>query len=317
MTQTVLILGAAGRFGRHATKAFLAAGWRVRVFLRPGRQAPSGVEAHFGTLDDITTAARGADLIVNGLNPLYHHWQRELPRQTKAVIAAAQASGATVLIPGNLYNYGTDLPAVLREATPHVANHRKARLRIEMEAAYRDAHVRTINLRAADYIDDAVGGNWLDSHIANKVHKGRISYPGPTDQAHAWAWLPDVARAAVMLAERRDRLSPFQEVCFPGYTLTGAELISAAETAAGRSLKQTRFPWWALSLVAPFNPLLREVKEMRYLWDKPHQIDGTLFNELLPDFVGTPLSVAMGRAVSAYATEAALRNPNLVKLEPA
>lgn len=315
MKQTVLILGAAGRFGRHATTAFLAAGWRVRTFMRPGRAPIPGADAHLGALSDIAEAAAGADLIVNALNPPYHHWAREMPRQTKAVISAAKATGATVLIPGNVYNYGAAMPAILRETTPHIGDHAKARLRIEMEDAYRDSGVRTIILRAGDYIDDAVAGNWFDSHMANNAHKGRIMYPGPTDQPHAWAWLPDVARAAVMLAERRATLDAFQDVLFPGYTMTGAELIAAAEAACGQPLKQGRFPWWALSLIAPFAPLMREVKAMRYIWNQPHQIDGALFRNLLPTFEDTPLRTAMTKALSAYAVEAALKNPATIRPE--
>ena len=312
MAQTVLILGAAGRMGRHSTKAFLAAGWNVHTFLRPGREAPTGTVAHFGGLDDIVEAAKGVDVIVNALHPAYHHWARDLPRYTQAVIAAARASGATVVIPGNIYVYGAELPALLSEKTPHVGDHRKAQLRIEMEATYRDAGVRTIVLRAGDFLDDEVAGNWFDSHIANKVHKGRITYPGPTDQAHAWAWLPDVARAAVMLAEKRYELAAFQDVCFPGYTLTGAELIAATEAAVGNTLTQTSFPWWLLTLIGPFSPLMREVRAMRYLWDRPHQVDGTLFNELLPTFRQTSLSDAIAKALAAYATEAVLKNPGSV-----
>lgn len=317
MTQTVLILGAAGRFGRHATKAFVTAGWQVRTFLRPGRTALAGTTAIFGALDDIPTAAQDVDVIVNALNPPYHHWTREMPKQTKAVIEAARSSGATVMIPGNIYNYGANLPPVFSETTPHIGDHHKARLRIEMEAAYQDAGVQTIVLRAGDYIDNAVGGNWLDSHIANKAHKGRITYPGPTDQPHAWAWLPDVGRAAVMLAERRETLLMFQDVCFPGYTMTGAELIAASEAARGHPLKQGRFPWWALSLMAPFSPLMREVKAMRYLWNRPHQIDGALFHKLLPEFKATPIPVALSEALSAYAVHAVIKNPGTVVPAPA
>lgn len=312
MTQTVLILGAAGRMGRHATKAFSAAGWRVRVFLRPGRTAPSGTDAYFGDLGDIADAAKGVDVILNTLNPVYHHWSREMPKQTEAVINAAKASGATVIIPGNIYNYGSELPAVLKESTPHIGNHGKAQLRIEMEAAYRAANVRAIILRAGDYLDDEVSGTWFDSHMANKAHKGRITYPGPTDQVHAWAWLPDVARAMVMLAEKGATLPVVQDVCFPGYALTGAELIAAAEAAVGRSLTLRRFPWWALSLMAPFIPFIREIKEMRYLWNRPHQIDGTQFAELLPTFTETPLAEAMSCALSAYATDATLKDPGSI-----
>ena len=44
----------------------------------------------------------GADVIDNGLNPPnYHNWAKLIPQITADVIAAAKASGATVLLPGN------------------------------------------------------------------------------------------------------------------------------------------------------------------------------------------------------------------------
>jgi NADPH:quinone reductase-like Zn-dependent oxidoreductase len=58
-TGTVLILGASGKIGHHASRAFAAAGWVVRHYDRA-----SG---------DMVAAARGADVIVNGLNPPAYH----------------------------------------------------------------------------------------------------------------------------------------------------------------------------------------------------------------------------------------------------
>ncbi|MEO0999663.1 MAG: NAD(P)H-binding protein, partial [Pseudomonadota bacterium] len=196
MSDPVLILGAAGRFGRHAVEAFAAAGWSVTAQTRPGRtpDLPPGVtHAAFDATDAarLTEAARGQAVIVNALNPPYPAWPREVPRITAAVLAAAQASGATVLLPGNVYTYGRTMPEVLTPETPQRAETRKGRIRIEMEAAYREAGVPTILLRAGDFIDTrAPSGNWFEDHIAPKAGEGRMTYPGPMDRVHAWAFLP-------------------------------------------------------------------------------------------------------------------------------
>lgn len=92
MKREVLVLGASGNFGSRAAEAFEAAGWAVRRYRR-------------GT--DMAAAAQGAGLIVNGLNPPnYHAWDRLIPQITSQVLAAARSSGATVLVPGNVYAYG-------------------------------------------------------------------------------------------------------------------------------------------------------------------------------------------------------------------
>lgn len=291
MPETVFILGATGRFGAAAADAFAAAGWRVRRQVRPGRTAEGPGEAvPVDVLDHeaLTAAAMGADVIVHALNPPYPDWATEVPRLTKAAIVAARRSGAAVLIPGNLYNYGARLPDRLTEATPEAADHEKARLRIEMEEAWRASGVPTIVLRAGDFIDTKAGDNWFEGQITKDVAKGRIMYPGPLDRVHAWAYLPDMARAATMLAEGRARLAPFEMVNFPGYALTGDELIALVERALGRSLKRRRPPWGLVRLMGLVSPLMREVGAMRYLWDRPHRVDGARLAALLPGFEATP-----------------------------
>ncbi|MCF6316055.1 MAG: hypothetical protein L3J30_07185 [Marinosulfonomonas sp.] len=46
------------------------------------------------------------------------------------------------------------------------------RIRTEMEAAYRDSGVRTIILRAGDFIDTQASGNWFDKVMTPKLDKG-------------------------------------------------------------------------------------------------------------------------------------------------
>ena len=48
MKQTVIILGARGRFGRAALEAFLSAGWEVRASHRPGSEFHAPPRSHSG-----------------------------------------------------------------------------------------------------------------------------------------------------------------------------------------------------------------------------------------------------------------------------
>jgi len=283
MTQTVLILGATGRLGRHAKHAFESAGWQVRCFSR-------------GT-DDLTRAAQGADVIVNGWNPPYSQWQATVTGLTRQVIAAAQDSGATVIIPGNVYVFGRDMPPVIGPDVPHRAAHPLGRIRCEMEDAYRAAGVPTILLRAGDFLDDRASGNWFDLVIAKPIRKGRISYPGATDIPHAWAWLPDVAAAMVGLAEKRAKLPRFADLAFPGYTLTGEELAAACGKAVGHEVAAKRMTWLPMYLARPFWKEARYLLEMRYLWNTPHRLDGSALDALLPDRPQTPTVSALARAL--------------------
>lgn len=281
MGGTVLVLGASGHFGHAAAEAFGNAGWDVRRFRR-------------GT-DVLAEAAQGADVIVNGWNPGYTRWAAEIPRQTAELIAAASLSGATVLQPLNVYVYGPDAPKVLTEDTPHRAENDLGIVRIAMEEALREAGVPVILLRAGEFLGEK--GGWIDQVILKPLERGYISYPGPLDVPHAWAYLPDLARVAVALAEKRAELRKVCEVPFPGYTLTGAQLAEALGRALDRPIRAKQMSWLPFRLLSPFVGFARRLLEMRYLWDMPHELEGGALARLLPDYRDTPLEEALRKSV--------------------
>ena len=298
--QKVLILGATGRFGRAAATAFQDAGWHVTQTARRWSEAGAGrVTLDPSDAAAVTEAAQGQDVIVNAVNPPYPDWSVVVPRLTRSVIAAAKATGATVMIPGNLYNYGAAMPEVLREDTPWTAQTRKGAIRIRMESAYRDAGVRTTVLRGGDFLEAEPSGNWFDAHIAVRAWEGKVMYPGPRNIVHAWAWLPDMAAAMAALADRRDAFDPFVEFGFEGYALTGDDLIALIEQAVGRPVRVRGMPWPMVRAMGLVSPLMREVVEMRYMWRVPHRVDGTRLSQVLPDLPSTPPAQAIAAALAA------------------
>ncbi len=279
MTKTVLILGASGKIGAHSAAAFRDAGWQVRLYDRK-----SG---------DMTAAAKGVDVIVNGLNPpAYHNWAKLIPEISRQVIAAAKASGATVIIPGNVYNFGAT-PGVWSETTPQQATTRKGRIRIEMEQTYRASNVQTVILRADNFIDPDQNGDVMSLIYLRAIAKGKITAAGKTDVMQAYCYLPDWARAAVALAELRDRLQTFEDIPFAGHAFTVLDLQQELQQTLRRKISITRFPWLVMTLAAPFWELARELNEMRYLWNTDHQLDGAKLARLLPGFEPTDLRTVM------------------------
>ena len=304
---TVMVLGANGRFGRAAVLAFAEAGWTVIAQLRQAPRAPlpAGVQQVQADALDVATlarAAQGAQVIVNALNPDYTQWARLLAPLTAAAIELAAATGATLMLPGNVYNYGNLLPAVLQDDTPFAATHPKAAQRIALEAALAEAArtqgVRSIVIRAGDFLGDA--GTWFDLAIGKGLTKGKFVQMGPTDLPHAWAWLPDLAQVFVAVAERRAQLAPFAALNYSGITLTGAALQAAFEAALGRPLQRSAFPWPLLRLATPFSAMLRALFEMRYLWQRPHRLDGQRLQALLgASMPATPLAEVLRQCLAA------------------
>ncbi len=278
MTQTVLILGGTGKIGSHAAAAFWNAGWHVRHYER-------------GT--DMVKAAMGVDVIVNGLNPPgYHNWDVLIPQITAQVVAAARASGATVIVPGNVYNFDS-IGGEWSEHSLQRPTTRKGQIRVDMELAYKASGVQTIVLRAGNFIDPDHNKDIMTLFLLTGIAKGKVTAPGPKDVITTYCYLPDWARAAVGLSETRSTLAQFEDVPFTGHAFTLDQLRATLQDALGRPIRLSPFAWWFMTLASPFWELARELREMRYLWTINHTLSGAKLARLLPDFHATDLRSVM------------------------
>ena len=302
--KSVLILGANGRLGGAVASAFAEAGWQVRAFSRrPVDDPRANIETIAGDARDaaaVSRAAQGMAVVVNALNPPYPQWRKLARPLANNALAAAGQSGALLMFPGNVYNYGRVLPPVLDESTPQFPDTSKAEIRIEMEQELRAAAVRGINsvvIRAGDFFGGPARGSWFDLAIVKSLNKNKVVYPGPTDRLHAWAYLPDLSQVFVRLAERRQELDGARSFHFAGHALTGTELHRLLEQVTGRSLRLVGMPWRLIKLIAPLSPMLQSIVEMRYLWERPHVLDDTRLRALLGAVPHTPAAAALAQAL--------------------
>jgi nucleoside-diphosphate-sugar epimerase len=309
-TASVIILGANGRLGQACLNAFHAEGWSVAAFARSAPKAERLDHVAYlqgDALDAkaLTQAVLGYDVIINAVNVAYEHWAEVTPKLTQAVAVAAASTGATVIIPGNVYHYGAGMPLLLKEITPAKPTTKLGIVRLVMERDYQSRAVfdgfQALVLRAGDYLDGHRTGGWFDGHIASKLAQGKVVYPGPLNVPHEWAYLPDFARAIVALAGAREQLPAFLALGYSGHCITGQELVSGLEAIVGKELKLSGVPWLMLKLASLFSPALRGVTDMSYLWTKPHAIEGGAFGALFPKFTRTPLSVALSQAAAQLA----------------
>jgi len=305
--KTIVILGAAGRIGDAAARAFVEAGWQVRGMARGAKlnQLAPGVqpiEVDAFDRDALIEACRGADVILNALNPQYTEWAEKVLPMAENVIAAAAATGATHMLPGNVYNFGYDIRVGTREDDPEIASTEKAEIRIAMEGLFRrfsaERGVQTIILRAGDFFGGTKPESWLDLIILAKLKKGIFTWAGPADIPHAFAYLPDLGRAFVALAEKRQELGKFERFHFAGHTLTGTEMKAAAEAAVDRRLSQRGVPWTLLRAAGLVNPMLREVAKMSYLWRTPHSLDGRKLEQAVGKLPVTPIAEALRQSIA-------------------
>ena len=287
-SSSVLILGARGRFGLAAARAFSQAGWQVHAQVRPDASGPAipGVQWLAIAPEDtaaLAVAARGAAVVVHALSPAYTHkaWRAGVGRLGDAAIAVTRQLGATLMLPANVYNFGESMPRVLNEDTPQAATTFKGRLRVALERrireATRDGRMKAVLIRAGDFFGSG-SGSWLDLAIAKDLKAGKVTYPGALDVPTAWAYLPDLARTFVEVAQRHASLPAFETLHFAGHNVMGADWAEALRDVAWEQgwlgargeLRVSSLSWPLMRVLGLFVPTVAAVCEMRYLWRTPH-----------------------------------------------
>ncbi len=306
--KTALVLGATGGIGGEMARRLATAGWTVRALHRdPGRVRKDGdglawLSGDALRAEDVSQAARGASLIVHAVNPPgYRNWATLVLPMLDNSIVAARDSGARILLPGTVYNYGPDAFPSIAETAAQNPTTRKGAIRVEMERRLRAAAaVRTLIVRAGDFFGPQAANSWFSQGV---VKPGRppasITNPGKPGIGHQWAFLPDVAETMMRLIGRDGDLPAFATFHMGGHwDADGTAMTAAIRHVLGRpDLPVRHFPWWLLRLSAPVVPLFRELGEMRYLWREPVRLD----NRRLVDFLGgephTPLDEAVRRTL--------------------
>jgi nucleoside-diphosphate-sugar epimerase len=255
----------------------------------------------------VLAAARGCKLIVHAVNPPgYRDWAGQVLPMLANTIAAAEAESALVLLPGTVYNYGPAV-AVADENAPQHAATRKGMLRVRMEqelAAFCQRGGRALVVRSGDYFGPHAGNSWLAQGLVKPGRPvGRIANPGRPGIGHHWAYLPDVAAAMIALVERNASHEAYARFHFGGHwDADGGGMARAIGRVAARHGQQAvigAFPWWLVRLLAPFNETMRELLEMRYLWQQPLRLANLRLVAELGAEPHTPLDLAVERTLEA------------------
>lgn len=304
MTRRALILGATGGIGGAVAKALYAQGWHINALTRDIRKAtdfPNYLwqQGDAMSTEDVLTAAQDADIIFHGVNPPgYRDWDKLVLPMIDATITAARHTGARIVLPANVYNYDPAKTDVITETAPQNAISRKGKIRIALEQRLADAapEVRSLILRSGDFFGPGQVSGWLPEGMMRKGPTTKRITKLATCHGHSWAYLPDVAEAFAKLLHAE--LRPFEIVQFGGYyETTGMEMVDAIRSVTGNSRKITHFPWWTVSLLAPFNRFMREVKDIEALWHHPMRLDNTRLQQLIGEEPHRPLDLAVAESL--------------------
>jgi nucleoside-diphosphate-sugar epimerase len=274
-----------GPAGAATARLLAEQGHSVKVVSRSSRPEEPGIE-HV-TLDATATpglisAAQGATAIYNCACPPYHRWARDWPPLAASVTAAAEATGAVLVVLSNLYGYGP-VSGKITEALPLAATGAKGRVRAKVWtqalASHEEGRIRMVEARASDFFGPGVtDGGHLASRAVPSLLRGRaVQVLGSPDFPHSWTYLPDVARTLVRLAGEEQAWGRAWHVPTAPALSTRAMAEKLAKEAQVPEVRVRRLPPPLLRALSLFSPLLRELQEVKYQFDGSFVVDSSAY----------------------------------------
>jgi len=276
MNQPLAVILGGGPVGRAVGKDFSRRGVPVRFVTRSGRavDGAGSVAADVRDAEALTRAAAGATVLVHAVGLPYQHWARDLPGIQSAVLTAAERTGAVAVFAENLYSYDASrLP--ITDATPEVPCTRKGALRLELGRQWQQAHgegrLAAVSVRASDYFGPGATRS-PNSHFGSRFFPGleagkSVAFLGNPDALHSFTYLPDYGRALVDVA--LDKGAWGRSWIVPSIGPTTARTLARLFAAeAGLPLKVGRLPASVVKFLGLFDPMVREVVEMLYQFDR-------------------------------------------------
>ncbi|MEU9122436.1 NAD-dependent epimerase/dehydratase family protein [Streptomyces sp. NPDC048506] len=274
-----------GPAGAATARLLVAEGHAVRVVTRSGRSPEPGIEHLALDATDgerLSEVAQGAAAIYSCAAPPYHRWSHDWPPLASSLCAAAEATGAVLVMLGNLYGYGP-VTGPMTEELPLAATGVKGRVRAAVWEQARRLHeqgrIKAVEVRASDFFGPGVtDGGHLAARVMPRLLSGKpVSSLGDPDAPHSWTYLPDVARALVEVAgEERAWGRAWHVPTEPA--LSTREMVDRLAASAGTGpVAVRRLSPAALGVASVFSPLIRELKEIRYQFDRPFVVDASAY----------------------------------------
>ncbi len=304
MKSEILILGSTGSIGYAFADNLIAKNIAITVLVRNVAKANNlfksnpNVEIIKGDVQDLELLKKiSADknYIFHGINYPYDKWFGNMDTATVKVIEAASINKALIIFPGNVYNFGNLL--LIKENSTQNPCTRKGALRVELEknlyVAANQGKCKVLNVRLPDFWGSNVLNEGMKPIFVNALNGKALPYMIATNIPHQMVYTKDAAEIIVRLMQKGLE-KPYENYNYGGYvhpTVKG--FLNQISRIAVAPEKITVYPKWLFSVLGIFNPVMKEVKEMTYLFENTVILDDSKVRKLFPDFTETPLDEAV------------------------
>ncbi|HRP54486.1 NAD(P)H-binding protein [Agriterribacter sp.] len=281
------ILGAGGSIGVELAKILPAYTDTIRLVSRKPQKINTGDElfpADITNAADTDEAIKGSEVVYLTVGFPYRLkiWQERWPATMRNVIDSCKKHNARLVFFDNIYMYDRDHLHHMTEETPVRPASKKGAIRQQIADTLmnevKQGDLTALIARSADFTNGR--SSMLHQLVTDNLMKGKkANWLVNADKIHNFTFVSDAAKGTAILGNTPNAFNQVWHLPTDAAKLTGRQWIELLAAELNAKPRYSVLSNTMLGLLGFFMPVLKEVKEMTYQYDRDYFFDSTKFNE--------------------------------------
>ena len=299
------ILGAGGSIGTELALELKKYTDRVRIVSRNPEKVNDNDELIKADLTDpeaTKKAVEGSEVVylTVGLPYFYKVWNKAWPLIMNNCINACKLYGAKMVFFDNIYLYDREQFNYLDENTTVAPSSKKGEVRANIAEKFMNAvnskEIEGLIARSPDFI--AIKNSIPVEMVYKSLVQGkRAQWFSTFNKKHTFIYAPDAARASALLGNTPEAYGQVWHLPSIEEKLTGDQWIDLFARHMQLDAKKMTIPIWLTKTMGIFVPIMKELGEMAYQYDRDYIFVDKKFREKF-DFQTVSADEAVSQIVS-------------------
>lgn len=282
------ILGSGGAIGRELAKALIGYSGNIRLVSRNPYKINETDELFPADLlnpMDVREAVEGSSIVyvTVGFPYAYKTWKQSWPVFMKNVIDACIEHKSKLVFFDNIYMYDSNHLDGMTEDTPIKPPSKKGVIRAEIADMIldkvREGKLTALIARSADFYGPGIKNtSVLTETVFSPLSKGKkANWMSSLNFKHSYTYTPDAGKATALLGNSEKAYNQVWHLPTAANPFTGREWIDTIANEMGVSPKYQVATKFIVNLLGLFNPIMREMPEMMYQYDRDYIFNSDKF----------------------------------------
>ena len=235
---------------------------------------------------EVEAAVAGSEVVylTAGLEYKISIWKRDWPVLIQNVIDACLKAKARLVFLDNVYMYAASEIPAMTEVSKMDPPSEKGKVRLAVQNLLLDAMkkqgLQATIARSADFYGPDVKNSPLSISVLDEFRKGKKAFwQVDASKVHTFTYVPDIGKSVALLGNTPDAFGEIWHLPTSSERLTGKDFIEMIAREMNVAPRYYNFSRLMMQVIGLFIPIVNELKEMAYQYDRDYVFDSSKFEK--------------------------------------